>query len=147
MPDCRRKMPNRKAVSTFDMPSTNLRISGSQPGLTSKMLRTSRLSAFGENEHRRREWSEAEEERAAIVEYGGGIPRTWVEGFARLDPDHSRQMYGRDAGCGSSTISAASSIAASAPSLWRWDEGRSTCSAATATGRSPASIKLGSYGY
>lgn len=32
-------------------------------------------------------WSEAEDERAAIVEYGGGIPRPWAEGFARLDPD------------------------------------------------------------
>jgi hypothetical protein len=32
-------------------------------------------------------WGEAEEERAAIVEYDGGIPRAWAEGFARLDPD------------------------------------------------------------
>jgi hypothetical protein len=30
-------------------------------------------------------WSEAEDERAAIVEYDGGVPRTWAEGFARLD--------------------------------------------------------------
>jgi hypothetical protein len=34
-------------------------------------------------------WGEAEEERAAIVEYDGGIPRAWAEGFARLDPDRS----------------------------------------------------------
>jgi hypothetical protein len=33
-------------------------------------------------------WGEAEEERAAIVEYDGDIPRAWAEGFARLDPDH-----------------------------------------------------------
>jgi hypothetical protein len=33
-------------------------------------------------------WSEAEEERAAIVEHDGGIPREWSEGFARLHPDH-----------------------------------------------------------
>jgi hypothetical protein len=26
------------------------------------------------------------EERAAIVEYGAGVPRAWAEGFARLDP-------------------------------------------------------------
>jgi len=26
-------------------------------------------------------------ERAAIVEHDDGIPRTWAEGFARLDPD------------------------------------------------------------
>jgi hypothetical protein len=32
-------------------------------------------------------WSEAEKERAAIVEYNGGIPRAWAEGFARLHPD------------------------------------------------------------
>jgi hypothetical protein len=32
-------------------------------------------------------WGEAEEERAAIVEHDGGIPRGWAEGFARLDPD------------------------------------------------------------
>jgi hypothetical protein len=33
-------------------------------------------------------WGEADEERAAIVEYGGGIiPRSWAEGFARLDPN------------------------------------------------------------
>jgi hypothetical protein len=31
-------------------------------------------------------WGEAEEERAAIVEYDGGIPRAWAEGFALLDP-------------------------------------------------------------
>jgi hypothetical protein len=34
-------------------------------------------------------WGEAEEERAAIVEHDGKIPRAWTEGFARLDPDHS----------------------------------------------------------
>jgi hypothetical protein len=32
-------------------------------------------------------WREAEEERAAIVEHGAGVPRAWAEGFARLDPD------------------------------------------------------------
>lgn len=30
-----------------------------------------------------------EEERAAIVEYDGRIPREWAQGFARLDPDRS----------------------------------------------------------
>jgi hypothetical protein len=29
------------------------------------------------------------EERSAIVEYDGEIPREWAEGFARLDPDRS----------------------------------------------------------
>lgn len=32
-------------------------------------------------------WGEAKEERAAIVEHDGKIPRAWAEGFARLDPD------------------------------------------------------------
>ena len=32
--------------------------------------------------------SDAEEERAAIVEYDGGAPREWAEGFARLDCSH-----------------------------------------------------------
>jgi hypothetical protein len=32
--------------------------------------------------------SEAEEERTAIVENDGDIPRAWAEGFARLNPDH-----------------------------------------------------------
>lgn len=32
-------------------------------------------------------WGEAAEERAAVVEYEGVIPREWAEGFARLDPD------------------------------------------------------------
>jgi hypothetical protein len=31
-------------------------------------------------------WTDAEEERAAIVQYDGGAPREWAEGFARLDP-------------------------------------------------------------
>lgn len=33
-------------------------------------------------------WSESEDERAAIIEYKAGVPRTWAEGFARLHPDH-----------------------------------------------------------
>jgi hypothetical protein len=33
-------------------------------------------------------WSEVEEERASIVEYDGGVPRTWAEGFARLNPSN-----------------------------------------------------------
>jgi hypothetical protein len=32
-------------------------------------------------------WSDREEERAAIVEHSGKIPRDWVAGFARLHPD------------------------------------------------------------
>ena len=32
-------------------------------------------------------WDEAEEERAAIAEHDGAIPRAWAEGFARLRPE------------------------------------------------------------
>jgi hypothetical protein len=32
-------------------------------------------------------WGDVQNERAAIVEHDGGIPRAWAEGFARLDPD------------------------------------------------------------
>lgn len=32
-------------------------------------------------------WGAAKEERAAIVEHDGAIPRAWAEEFARLDPD------------------------------------------------------------
>jgi hypothetical protein len=31
------------------------------------------------------QWGDAEDERAAIVEYDRGVPRDWAEGFARLD--------------------------------------------------------------
>ena len=31
-------------------------------------------------------WTDAEEERAAIVEYDAGAPRAWAEALARLDP-------------------------------------------------------------
>jgi hypothetical protein len=32
-------------------------------------------------------WTDAEEDRAAIMEYDGYAPRAWAEGFARLDPN------------------------------------------------------------
>jgi hypothetical protein len=34
----------------------------------------------------RTNWSELEEERAAIVEFDGGAPHPWAEALARLDP-------------------------------------------------------------
>ena len=71
-------------VSAFVRPED---FCGSQPALASKMLTSPSLSTFGENERLRREWGEAEEERAAIVEHDGNIPRAWAEGFARLHPD------------------------------------------------------------
>jgi hypothetical protein len=32
-------------------------------------------------------FGEGDDERAAVVEHDGGIPRQWAEGFARLDPN------------------------------------------------------------
>ena len=32
-------------------------------------------------------WTDANEERAAIIEYEGGAPRPWAEAMARLDPN------------------------------------------------------------
>jgi hypothetical protein len=39
-------------------------------------------------EHTEQLSSDDFEERAATVEFDGGFPREWAEGFARLDPDH-----------------------------------------------------------
>jgi hypothetical protein len=76
-------------VSTFDKPQG---FCGFRPGPASKVLTSSSLSIFGRDEHLREptpaDWPEAKEERAAIVEYDGGIPRVWAEGLARLNPDH-----------------------------------------------------------
>jgi hypothetical protein len=33
-------------------------------------------------------WYDVDEERAAIVEYDADVPRSWAEGYARLDPAH-----------------------------------------------------------
>jgi hypothetical protein len=71
-------------VSTFDKPGD---FCGFQAGPVSKALNSPRLSAFGESEHLRREWGDAEAERAEHAEHDGGIPRTWAGGFARLHPD------------------------------------------------------------
>ena len=32
-------------------------------------------------------WTDAQEERAAIIQYDGGAPRAWAEALARLDPN------------------------------------------------------------
>jgi hypothetical protein len=43
-----------------------------------------KVSTYGADEPL---WGDAEDERAAIVEHEGAIPREWADGFARLDPD------------------------------------------------------------
>jgi hypothetical protein len=45
------------------------------------------LAARPEETERCPPWGEAEEQRAAVVEHDGKVPRTWAEGFARLDPN------------------------------------------------------------
>jgi hypothetical protein len=71
-------------VSAFDKTEHSC---GSQAGQPSKVLTHPSLSSFREDGHLRRKWDDAEEERAAIVERDGGTPRSWAEGFARLDPN------------------------------------------------------------
>jgi hypothetical protein len=72
-------------VSAFDEPEG---FCGSPVSSASKMLTSPSLRAFEQIEHLRRGWSKAKEERAAIVEHDGKIPRAWAEGFARLDANH-----------------------------------------------------------
>jgi hypothetical protein len=71
--------------STFDKPED---FCAFQVSPASKLLNSPSLSAFDESEDLRREWSDAEEERAALAEHDGKIPRAWAEGYARLHPDH-----------------------------------------------------------
>jgi hypothetical protein len=61
---------------------------GFQSGSTPKARNSAHVNTFGTDERLRPPWGEAEEERAAIAEYEGAIPRAWAEGFGRLDPEH-----------------------------------------------------------
>jgi hypothetical protein len=79
-------------------------------------------------------WSGPEEERAAIAEYEGGIPREWTEGLAGSILTGRQATSRRSAGNASSMISAASSTVLFAPSPSRLAGGSSISSAATATG-------------
>ena len=76
--------PKMLNVSFFDKTED---FCGFQASRASKVLTSPHLSTFGENEHPRCGWAEAEAARAAIIEDDGGVPRAWAEGFARLDPD------------------------------------------------------------
>jgi hypothetical protein len=88
-------------------------------------------------------WSEVEEERAAIIQHDGAIPRAWAEGFARLDPDRPPgdvppkrwQLFVDDVG---RFLDGPFCAVAGDPT---------TCLAVTATARSPASIKPGCSGF
>jgi hypothetical protein len=41
-------------------------------------------------------------ERAALIQVGAGVPRSWAEGFARLDPARPPVGSHKSAGAGSS---------------------------------------------
>lgn len=56
---------------------------GPSPAKAAKVAKAGPLSAALENP-----WDDAAEERAAIIEYDGGVPRVWAEALARLDPAH-----------------------------------------------------------
>jgi hypothetical protein len=90
---------------------------------------------------------EADEERSAIVQFDGNIPRTWAEGFARLHPDRLPPACRPGSGCASSTISECFSIAPSAPPPRHSDGDHTICSAATATGPLRGSTTSGFCGY
>jgi hypothetical protein len=53
--------------------------------LGGRFSQVSSVVATRPTEHSATCWTEADEERAAIVECDGGAPRAWAEGFARLD--------------------------------------------------------------
>ena len=70
-----------KVVAPMPLPSDLIeRLRASKPELL-RLLTSSRLEARPAET-----WSDAEEERAAIVEYDGGVSRPWAEALARLDP-------------------------------------------------------------
>jgi len=37
-------------------------------------------------QHSTERWTDAHEERSAVIEFDGSVPRAWAQGFARLDP-------------------------------------------------------------
>jgi hypothetical protein len=63
-------------VSTFERTKD---FYGLQSGATPQALYPAYVSIFGSDEHLQRAWSGAENERAAIIEYDGSIPRAWAE--------------------------------------------------------------------
>jgi hypothetical protein len=70
-----------KVVAPMPLPSDLIeRLRASKPELL-RLLTSSRLEARPAET-----WSDAEEERAAIVEYDGGVSRPWAEALVRLDP-------------------------------------------------------------
>ncbi len=88
-------------------------------------------------------WTDAQEERAAIVEYDGGAPRAWAEALARLDPNNHPATCRRGVGCVSLMTAAVFSTTDGPHARQLSAGGRSICSAAIGSDRSLASITLG----
>jgi hypothetical protein len=59
---------------------------GFDSDLGGRFSQVSSIAAFRRTEHLATGWTDPHEERASIVEYDGGAPPAWAEGFARLDP-------------------------------------------------------------
>ena len=83
-----------------------------------KVAKAAKVS-FSDTTVRLASWGEAHEERAAIVEHDGGVPREWAEALARLDPADLPVMYRRNGGYTSSTTAGGSSMTAGRAALRR----------------------------
>ena len=66
------------------------------------------------------------DERAAIIEFGGGAPRIWAEELARLDPACPQVTSRRHGGCNSSMTAGGSSMTAGRLVPRRWAGAAST---------------------
>jgi hypothetical protein len=91
-------------------------------------------------------WTDAEEERAAIVEYEAGAPRAWAEA-SRGSIQASRQLAcHQDVGCNLSTTAAVSSTADGRGKQQHSAGDRSIYLAAIGSGHSLASIIRACFG-
>jgi hypothetical protein len=82
------------ALGNADPPAASAKVANPAKSETAAPAAAPTLAALAdlagapaETEDRGAAWSDAEEERAEIVEHDGSIPLQWSEGFARLDPD------------------------------------------------------------
>ena len=93
------------------------------------------------------DWQVFFDERAGIVEFDGGAPRTWAEALAGSIRWTAPDLPPRGDGCASSTTADGSSMTAGRLVRSGSVGDRSTCSAATGPSRFPASITWVFFGY
>jgi hypothetical protein len=89
-----RAFGNQTREGTPANPAKAAKVSGHREGEQTAPLASLATLAGARAETKTRDpapdsWTDAEEERAAIVEYDGGAPRAWAEAMARLDPNRS----------------------------------------------------------